>query len=624
MTFRLRDGLSIGDQSVITYDGELIGNDFYYENTLPSVTPTLNLNFLTKKLDPRITFTRESTATYYDGKTTTLAEQNLLTNSSTFEGFTTSDVYGGSATQAVLTANYSVAPDGTTTAYRVQAACTGTTNNDYSVVQITGTPWSGYTGSIYIKSNTGSNQTVYFRFDTSSNVTSTVTATTSWTRVSMTSTSNTTYLTVGVRGSATGASSIDISVWCPQVEARSFAGAPLQTTGTPLTTYIPTLKTAAINEPRFDHDPVTGECKGLLIEEARTNQLTYSTTFSQGWNVSAATLTINAAVSPVGTVTATKLSETTATAISHWAYQPSSVTSGKNYTGSVYAKAGESRYLRLLFGTTGIWGGSNPLAVFDLLTGTIVSTLPITIGAYIEPVGNGWYRCSIVGACTTTSLGSLYISLMDSTGTIGVYDGNGYSGLYIWGAQVEEGSFPTSYIPTDATTVTRQYDNAFIDTPLMKPLYNLREGTLFAHAASFANSDVDNSSATITFGTTSSNFICAGISNIGSEYKIQPRYVVNSVEQTSNFHTGINSYFQDGTFYKSAIAYKENDFAFACSVNNTLVEDSSGSLHAESETTKLLLGSYYSSGNRLLNGHLKEVKYYPKRLTNAELQAITL
>lgn len=224
------------------------------------------------------------------------------------------------------------------------------------------------------------------------------------------------------------------------------------------------MKFAPPNVPRIDFDPVTGECKGLLIEEQRTNLLTYSEQFDNAawlklgaapYNV---TILQNTIVSPDGSLTADKLVERPSSvgAVSHSIYKLYTPPAGA-VTLSIFAKAGERSIFRL-----GSYEGaitSTPLsAVFDLAEGTVKQTSGLTTSAYITSVGNGWYRCVASGV----SGGNLISWLFNTSVAVesDVYVGDGNSGIYVWGAQLEQGAFPTSYIPTTTAQVTRAADTA--------------------------------------------------------------------------------------------------------------------------------------------------------------------
>ena len=155
-------------------------------------------------------------------------------------------------------------------------------------------------------------------------------------------------------------------------------------------------------------------------------------------------------------------------------------------------------------------------AIFDLDNGTIVrASEGITTASKIEDFGNGWFRCivTIVASGAVTAGFTLV-----SSGTTTTYDGDGSSGLFIWGAQLEAGSYATSYIPTEDSSVTRVIDNIDLTLPDVNA-FNSSSG--FSVIAKFDISEAgsgssipflffedDTSSTYIGFGTTSTNFRC--------------------------------------------------------------------------------------------------------------------
>ncbi|EPL59961.1 hypothetical protein B382_23928 [Stutzerimonas stutzeri B1SMN1] len=193
------------------------------------------------------------------------------------------------------------------------------------------------------------------------------------------------------------------------------------------------------NQPRLDFDPVTGEAKGLLIEEQRTNLAAYSERFTGGgWsNVgSMIELTHYAAISPDGLGRASQLKVVVAgQARLEVPVGSSGYTSGVPITGSVYAKAGTERYLFLSLYDV---GGDYP-AIYDLQTGE-VTFAHSTVSASVVTVGNGWFRC--IWTWTPTVTGSNRFKVGVTSSPTGIANGEVGDSLFVWGAQLEVGSFP--------------------------------------------------------------------------------------------------------------------------------------------------------------------------------------
>jgi hypothetical protein len=214
------------------------------------------------------------------------------------------------------------------------------------------------------------------------------------------------------------------------------------------------LRTAGYGQPRFDHDPNTKESLGLLMEDGKTNLFQLSNYFSfSPWttgNISG--LGQNAVLAPDGTNTGWLFTEDTVASQQHLLFQSiGTLVAGTKYTLSWYAKAytapnGVTRG----FGLT-MHGGS--WAYFNLQTGTVINN-----GGWdnygIQYVGNGWYRCFITGSAPTTS-GNMYCAPINTTTNSHVYTGDGQSGMYVWGAQVEQSTALSSYIPSLPTFSAR-------------------------------------------------------------------------------------------------------------------------------------------------------------------------
>jgi hypothetical protein len=601
----------------------------------PPFRPSLNLNFAREKvLDPRVTFTRASTATYYDGVTTAKAEENLLTYSQQFD-----DADWGKI-RVTVTANTTAAPDGTTTADSVLE----NTDNNTHVIGKTVTSLSGltYVISAFVKAN-GRNYVALYEGVTSKGkffditpggsgavlgnligapLNASITAVgNDWFRctieITASSTLNTScYIsTTGTDFSYTGDVTKGIFLWGAQLEQRSSVSSYTATTTQPITNYIPVLLTAANNAPRFDHNPVTGESLGLLIEESRTNLLLYSEDFSTTWSLSAdATLTPNTIVAPNGTLTGDKLGENTANAARSLLQSTSSVAPTAVSTTTVYVKAGERTNLLLrAFDNAAL--GNYVWANFNLLTGVINNSGNVGNGtgasASITSVGNGWYRCALSGIPNTSGTATrVVIYVATSTANSTNYQGDGYSGIYIWGAQLEAGAFPTSYIATGAATATRSADAASMIGPNFSSWYNQSEGTLFVNATTPPNLSTFPTITSLSDGTANNRVLIYGFTN--------GYYVGITTGGVSLATAGVLTTPSVGSRVSIAGGIKVNDVFIAQSgVAGTT--DTSVTLPV---VNRLFIGAG-ATGTATLNGTISRIAYYPLRLTNAQLQALT-
>jgi hypothetical protein len=611
----------------------------------PSINPSLLLDFANSKvLDPRITFTRTTTATYYDGVTTAVAEQNLLTYSQTTTGSTSSGL-------ASTTADAATAPDGTTTAVSITIS-TGNSRhylNTTRAGELTPPAGTTYTGSGYIKKNTADYVSVLMSnnavgggarygitvnltngavggFSPSTGATGTSYTVTSvgngWYRVTLTMTTSavgpggganmnftpmptngSTYSDVDSYPSWTGDGTSSIYIWGWQLEQRSSATAYTATTSQAITNYIPVLQTAAAGQARFDHNPTTGESLGLLIEEARTNLLLNSAAFGS-WSATNGNPTINSnvIVAPDGTVSGDKFIPGTANGY-QLVYQTAA--SSGTYTFSAYAKAGEYNQLMLWTDSPTTFGTS----VFNLTNGTIVQTGTGHTNLIITSVGNGWYRCSITAA-TTSATPTFYMGIAPNGNTGGTFAGDGFSGGFLWGAQLEAGSFATSYIPTVASTVTRAQDLASMSGANLSSWFNNAQGTLYIDGARFGTNLYPRFACFYGQNTESYSI---GIGQWASSSVTF--YGVNSATQfsISQSPSGLTW----GSQIRAAGAYAVNDVGF--SANNTVTS-------VDTYATIPVIDIFYLGNgvNPAINGWLKKVAYYPIKATSTQLQALTV
>ncbi len=369
------------------------------------------------------------------------------------------------------------------------------------------------------------------------------------------------------------------------------------------------LKTAAANVPRINYDPLTGVCNGLLIEEARTNLLPYSDQFDNAaWIKYKSTVTSNATTAPDGTLTSDKLVADTSVADRHFWYQTASVTLGTTYTWSVFIKPGERTAIRMDAGD-GQFGAGN-YAEFDLVART--ATAFGTAAARIENARDGFMRCSVSMIATGTSAPCAFTVELRSGATV-TYTGDGTSGIYVWGAQLEVGAFPTSYIPTTSAGVTRAADVAVMTGANFSGWYRPSEGTLVAKvltgpvvsgARIFARID----------DATNNNRMDVRTNSGGGAYASS---VFSSSSTVLNVSWGTINAVSVGV---GAVAYKSGD-SLVC--GGGALSSASTTTFATVPATQLLIGYDTSSGTSYLNGHVARVAYYPKRLSNSELLGVT-
>ena len=587
----------------------------------PLTQPSLNLDFVnTKKLDGRITFARASSARFYDGKTVAKAEENLFTQS---EDITSASYVGSSVTR---TANTDIAPNGTTTADTLLA--NGTSAAHLIQQGYTTVAGTTYAFSWFIKAGTNnfvqlalSTEGRFANFDLSSGVVGsssgiisagiepstngfyrcsiifTVSSAVAQNFRAIIVTSNTA-VQAEVNTLATS-----VILWGAQLEQRSSVTAYTATTTQAITNYIPVLQTALDSVARFHHNPVTGESLGMLAEGQRTNLLLRSEEFSNAaWTKFETTITANTIVAPDGTLTADKLVENTATS-NHHTIQTVTLANGTAFTGSVYLKKGEREFARIRLGDSGFIYE----AVVNLTTGAIVSTSG-TGSSTITSVGNGMYRVTCTGTVVAGNIASIAVYLRTSA-SVESYTGDGYSGIYIWGAQIEAGINASSYIKTEASQVTRSNDSPDMQGANFLSWYNFAQGTLVVEFECDFPATIPNACAISINNTVGTQHIVLAASGASTD-----RFLSLPV----GFNTGFTSTTSKRILAR-AISYSATN---ARSTSNTGASASVAPF-TPPITTRLSIGYAGYFGDSRLFGTIRRVAYYPIQLTQTEQQSIT-
>ena len=349
------------------------------------------------------------------------------------------------------------------------------------------------------------------------------------------------------------------------------------------------------NIPRVEYD-ADGNRLGLLIEETRTNLIANSD-FDAGVSQSGVTITANASESPDGLQNATSLDLTSSSGFSYFTV---SVTAGTEYTWSWFAKAGTAT--------------AHVYAVYDTTNAAFVSREEYTLTSG-QNYGNGWYRHT---ETFTAPTGCTEVRVYAIRGTTSSGSPAGVQGTtFVWGGQLEADAFASSIIRTTGATATRSGDVASIPTADFG--YNHKEGTILVEfSGQFNDGGTGFPRPWEISGNNSSNdrvlnYISEASGNLSAEVR-------NGGTQTVGMtvDSNIGSPF---TAIKSAFAFKADDFA-ATENGDTPVTDTNGSFTPSVPRDTLGLMAQITGGN-ILNGHMKSIKYYPRRLTNAQLQDLT-
>ena len=375
------------------------------------------------------------------------------------------------------------------------------------------------------------------------------------------------------------------------------------------------IKYASADEPRFDHDPETGECLGLLIEESRSNLLANNNDWTSPAKTTAnVTITSNAGISPDGGLNATRLQETSATNVQRrWYGNIGTVSSYNTMTWSVFVKPDGNRKSIGLYPN---YGGSGFLGEYNLQDLTYFGSFvgggnAIDASQDIKVYPNGWYKLIVTITFNTAQTGMNFYGYFSGNldDANDYYDGDGSSGILLWGEQIEFGSFPTSYIPRlDTSTATRNPDNVSMTGDNFSDWYNPTEGTF--------NSDVSFNSNNATHyiwqvGKASNRMLSAG--RVGGN-----SWILLSINNNS-FTDNLSSTYNSGR-NKWCASYS-NDGFFGVENGGNIISSNNADVPTL-DINILYLGSYVNS-SLYLNGHISQLTYYPVRLPNSTLQTLT-
>ena len=587
-----------------------------FQNLLLAKAGYSNIVSADGTLAPFVTFTRSTTGTRYnsagllesvaingprfDYDPATVTSSNLLRYSQEF------DNAAWPKTDATVIANAIDAPDGTFTADKLETTTASNPNIQQTLSSVSRTA-TDMKFSYYVRAgNTSESYAQIFNNGGDGNYAHTATilsgpgsvsgvgttaititglSQTQWTRVQLGVSSNTNtigtptfYIKNRVSGSVIG----DFTyIWGAQVELGASA-----------TAYIPTTASPAGNATLL----------GLLIEEQRTNLILQSNNFLTSWAPTNITRTLTSTVGPDGTLSGVKIEATAASATN--LYQDV-VVAATSATLSVYVKQGTGASVGNTFGIR------NNTTATNLLFGTINYTTGVftysvgSTGATVTNVGNGWWRVQLSVTSGIASGNSLlaYVGFTGSVQAAGDF-------FFAYGAQLEAAGFATSYIPTTTASVTRTVDDASV-TNLSNIGFNSNEGTLFAEA--------NPSLVPAADGVV--RFVVALFDNTAYANAVRLERLVGgfrdvqTVGGASNvtgvpWTTGVNG--------KMAGAYANSNSA--ASFNGS----SPGSLAGAVPPGMVTLGiGGNGAGSNVWCGHIRRIAYYPRRLSNAELQQMT-
>ena len=355
------------------------------------------------------------------------------------------------------------------------------------------------------------------------------------------------------------------------------------------------ITSVATDIPRLEYpliDGVVNGCPSLLLEPSRTNLVTYSNTTSQ-WVDSGVTHSANDIISPDGGLNATKsVVNVGVTTANTRPMAAAPITTGLDYVFSVFAKAGEFEKITLDFSNSGFEAAE---ATYNLTTGTVTAFYGLNVNQGIEDYGNGWYRCYIVATAIATGTTPLILRFDDNP------TGNGVDGLYFYGASFEQGSYPTSYIPTNGTTVTRAADTA--NGAGDATTFNDSEGVLMVETKLLTELGNDS---------------MISLSSV-SDDEVRFRFYTSGVLliKVGDAQPSYDYLFTDNT--KLLIKWGNGSFNFFVNGFNVLTQTYSV---APSGINKLNF-SHYNLTSFPFYGKTKQIQYFQTALTDSELEELT-
>jgi len=348
-----------------------------------------------------------------------------------------------------------------------------------------------------------------------------------------------------------------------------------------------------LNYPMIDG--VVSGCPHHILEPQRTNIFPYSSAFIN-INDFSLTVTDNASISPEGSNNATSIIPNVSNTIH---YLSLSNNSTGTVTFSIYAKANGYNYLFLH-----LYDGSNGRAWFNLENG-VIETTDSSISANIEKMPNGWYRC-IITRVLSGNLIQADIAVSNSDNTTS-FSGDGTSGIYIYGAQLEQGSYPTSYIPNYGTAlgVTRSVETANgsgdVDT------FNDSEGVFFLEA----KTNQPNFFQSISIKDSVGN---------GLAFKFRPnntsiwaRYKTSTEQKDIYYYNNVND-----NYNKLAIVYGNGSISFY--INGFLIGSNTITTNF-SNLNEIIFKDVNLS--EIFYGNIKQIQYYNSELVDSELETLT-
>ena len=416
----------------------------------------------------------------------------------------------------------------------------------------------------------------------------------------------------------------------------------------------------AENEPRFDHDPITRKSKGLLIEQLRVNFLTYSNfigsygsgnswLYGVGTDVFSASSGSQLSTNPDGSSPAYHYAPSSSAGYHRFYGSVTLDQYDTSYVVSVFAKrvtegstSGLNRYLEIevsgnfaLNGAPTGHSGSHGMSsvTFDLQGDGAIESQSTTTHGYVgspkmEKFADGWWRLSYVfnpgtNDGSSSLSGNIWFGHPDSLANDdGSETGNGNPSFYLWGAMIERGGHLTSYIPNHgAYNATRGFDNVVVDGDDFTDFYNPTEST--ALAVGTVQRPAATQGQLNIFHVGNSNNDGHGVfREHGTKdvfYHIRNN---NSTPSGGNLNPSGYGDWDEGEEARIAIAFKDGDQAISVNGGNQVTATVTTNYPTDN-ITKMWIGSAGGNGSGQFEGTISRIAYYPKQLTDNQLNTLT-
>ena len=566
---------------------------------------TLNLDFTTGVLDPRLTFSRASAATFVNSSGYVVwAEANLVLNSTMLVGTSFTPVTSGGGTVTINNDNTVTFASTAGRATWLQSIASLQVGLSVTFsIEVTALTNTNIRVSDLFQAGTGFSSQVYNYTDSSGNTTAGIGAFTTLPGIGLYTVNAVITATPGNVIFGTDCNGVartgSVTITRPQFQYGTRVSSRVY--------FANSSTAAAYHAPRFDYSPTNiGEPRGLLIEGQTANVVTNSNAIGNAGGLTRTYPT--GVISPDGTENAQRFTKTDVTT-PRYIYPTTlfTVAASTAYTASIWIKYDGYAFTTQIQSDSAVdWGGSWT-ASFVIASGgiTVGSRTGICSASTVTPYPNGWYRCTATITTGAAPTGANPRFLIDVVGTTGV-------SVLVYGLQLEAGSGASSYVPTGASGVTRVSDSCTVSGTNFSSWFTQGEGTLYAYS-DVVKSNGRNLVARIE-NAAATNYIEMGLNAVG--------YTTEAVAYAGGAFTSLGSAYTPviNVPYKSAYTWSSGRLNLGANgttptaVSATLVTD----------LIRIGIGGAFNVTDVWVrNGHIRQLKYYPMVMTNAQLEALT-